>query len=335
VICIALTVAAMPAYNEEQSIAKMILGCKKYVDEVIVVDDGSTDTTAEIAEALGAHVVRHKVNRGYGAAVRSCFETAVEMCVDKLVIIDSDGQHNPADIPRLLKPLNNGIDLVIGSRFCGGNVQNIPAYRKLGIKVLDLVTNAIGEIKITDSQSGFRSYGKRAIDSIVIVGDGMSAGSEILLQIKPNDLKVEEVGISCTYDLTDASTENSMRHGLGVLLGLLYDMELRRPLYYFTVPGIVFAAIGIALGLDFLRTFYHGGSLSLGPTFLMILLTLMGSIMTFTGIILHSVSRMINQSRKKLSCSKKLRAELLSSGTEKPEYGYKSRNPVRDDKDGS
>lgn len=71
-----LTIAAMPAYNEERSIAKMVLGCKKYVDRVVVVDDGSSDATAEIAEALGAHVVRHVKNGGYGAALRSCFETA-------------------------------------------------------------------------------------------------------------------------------------------------------------------------------------------------------------------------------------------------------------------
>lgn len=98
-----LTIAAMPAYNEERAIAKMVLGCKKHVDRV-VVDDGSTDATAEIAEALGAHVVRHPKNGVYGTAFRSCFETARELGADRMVIIDSDGQHDPAEIPRLLEP---------------------------------------------------------------------------------------------------------------------------------------------------------------------------------------------------------------------------------------
>jgi glycosyltransferase involved in cell wall biosynthesis len=85
-----LTIAAMPAYNEESSIARMVLDCKKYADKVVVVDDGSSDATAEIAAALGAHVVRHEKNMGYGAALRSCFETARQMDADSMVIIDSD-----------------------------------------------------------------------------------------------------------------------------------------------------------------------------------------------------------------------------------------------------
>jgi glycosyltransferase involved in cell wall biosynthesis len=247
-------IAAMPAYNEERSIAKMVLGCKKYVDQVVVVDDGSSDATASIAEALGAYVVRHEKNSGYGAALRSCFEAARNLGAEKMVIIDSDGQHDAAEIPKLLDPLNNGCDLVIGSRFCDGNGKDIPAYRKVGMKVLDVATNVAGGASVTDSQSGFRAYGRRAIESIYIKDSGMSAGSEVLLQAKDN------------------------------------DMELRRPLYYFTVPGILLAAVGVGMGLDFLRVFYHGGSLAYGPTLLMILLTLVGSFLAMTGIILHSIS---------------------------------------------
>ena len=292
------SIAAMPAYNEERSIAKMVLACKKYVDEVVVVDDGSTDATGDIAEALGAYVVRHPENRGYGAALRTCFDTARKLDADQMVIIDSDGQHDPAEIPELLEPLNSGVDLVIGSRFCNGNGQDIPAYRKVGMKVLDIVTNLIGGIEVSDSQSGFRAYGKKAIESIRISGDGMSAGSEILLQIKDNDLMFEEVEINCSYNVEDASSENPVSHGVRVLLALLHDMELRRPLYYFTLPGIVLAAVGIGMGLTFLQAFYHGESLHFVPILLMILLTLVGSFMAFTGIILHSISRLMNNDRR-------------------------------------
>jgi glycosyltransferase involved in cell wall biosynthesis len=286
-------IAAMPAYNEERSIAKMVLGCKKYVDQVVVVDDGSSDATASIAEALGAYVVRHEKNSGYGAALRSCFETARNLGAEKMVIIDSDGQHDAAEIPELLDTLNNGCDLVIGSRFCDGNGENIPAYRKVGMKVLDVATSVAGGVSVTDSQSGFRAYGQRAIESIYIKDSGMSAGSEVLLQAKDNDLSIKEVPIHCRYDVERASTQNPVSHGVKTLIKILHDMELRRPLYYFTVPGILLAAVGVGMGLDFLRVFYHGGSLAYGPTLLMILLTLVGSFLAMTGIILHSISKMM------------------------------------------
>lgn len=290
-----LTIAAMPAYNEARYIIDVILGCKKYVDQVVVVDDGSTDATAEVSEKHGAYVVKHPKNMGYGAALRSCFEAARELGADRMVIIDSDGQHDPADIPRLLKPLNNGADLVIGSRFCNGNGRNVPAYRKVGMKVLDVATSVVGGVSVSDSQSGFRAYGKKAIERIKINENGMSAGSEILLQVKDNRLNVEEVEIHCRYDVEDASTQNPIRHGVAVLLVLLQDMELRRPLYYFTLPGMVMTTIGIMMGLEFLRIFYHEGEMSFGPTLLMILLTLVGTFMAFTGIILHTISKLINE----------------------------------------
>jgi glycosyltransferase involved in cell wall biosynthesis len=210
----------MPAYNEERYIARMVLGCRKHVDEVVVVDDGSTDATAEIAEALGAHVIRHQQNQGYGAALNSCFTVARDMDVRRMVIIDSDGQHDPGEIPKVLGPLDNGADLVIGSRFLHGNVNNgrIPAYRKVGMKVLDVTTNLAGGIHVSDTQSGFRAYGKRAIEKIRISGNGMSAGSEILMQVKDNNLNVEEVEIHCDYNVKDASSLNPVSHRVKIFV---------------------------------------------------------------------------------------------------------------------
>ncbi len=327
-----LTIAAMPAYNEERSVARMVQGCKKYVDRVVVVDDGSSDRTAEIAESAGAYVVSHEQNGGYGAALRTCFEVARELGADRMVIIDSDGQHDPDEIPKLLMPLNRGVDLVIGSRFCNGNGRNIPAYRKVGMKILDIATNVAGGINVTDSQSGFRAYGRRAIDCISIDGDGMSAGSEILLQAKDNKLKVEEVEIHCSYDVERASTQNPVSHGVKVLLTLLQDMEIRRPLYYFTLPGMVLTTVGIGIGLELLRVFYHGGQLSYGMTLLMILLTLVGSFMAFTGIILHSISRLIDQSIRRLEVQRPMRprSEPFSTGRVRRERHGGSGNAARD-----
>jgi glycosyltransferase involved in cell wall biosynthesis len=288
-----ITIAAMPAYNEAHVIAEVIQGCKKYVDRVVVVDDGSTDNTVDIAESLGAYVVRHEVNRGYGAALRNCFETARNLGAGAMVIIDSDGQHDPSEIPKLLEPLKQGFDLVIGSRFVNGNGNNVPIYRKFGMKVLDVATYIAGGLNVTDSQSGFRAYGRRAIENINLTGTDMSAGSEILIQARDHKLRFTEVEIHCRYDLEDCSTEHPFIHGPRVLFQLLKDMEYRRPLYYFAVPGLIMASTGFLMGLKFLQDYMFGGYLRFGPTLLMVMLTIIGAFMIFTGIILHAISRMI------------------------------------------
>jgi len=152
----------MPAYNEEAYIAKTIVGARRHADAVLVVDDGSKDDTVPIAEALGAIVVRHKTNKGYGGALQTIFATARDLGAEELVIIDSDGQHSPGDIPRLLAELRQGNDVVIGSRFVEGSAGEIPAYRKVGMKVLDTATTLAGNnLAITDSQSGSGPTGGR------------------------------------------------------------------------------------------------------------------------------------------------------------------------------
>ncbi len=212
-----------------------------------------------------------------------------------MVIIDSDGQHDPHEIPKLLDPLKNGFDLVIGSRFVNGNGKNVPLYRKLGMKVLDVATMMAGGLRVTDSQSGFRAYGRKAIETINLSGEGMSAGSEILLQAHDHCLKHTEVEIHCRYDVENCSSQNPFVHGPKVLLRLLKDMEYRRPLYYFTAPGMFLGTIGMFMGLKFLQNFYLDGNLSFGPTLLMMLLTIIGMFMAFTGVVLHAVSRTIHQ----------------------------------------
>ncbi|MDO8726854.1 MAG: glycosyltransferase family 2 protein [Candidatus Methanoperedens sp.] len=284
------TIAAMPAYNEERSIAKMVLLSRKYADMVVVVDDGSTDSTADIAQAMGAHVIRHPENRGYGGALRTCFETARDLAADRMVILDSDGQHDPAQIPELVEPLNVGFDVVIGSRFINGNGKNVPIFRKIGMKVLDAVTNIGGKIKVSDTQSGLRAYGRKAIEKININTNNMSAGSEILMQINDHRLKIKEVEIHCSYDVERASTQNPVSHGIGVLLGVLKQIEFKKPLYFLTLPGIILSLSGFGLGIFLLESKISRGILPFGPTLLMILIILIGVFSIFTGIILHSIS---------------------------------------------
>jgi glycosyltransferase involved in cell wall biosynthesis len=240
-----LVVACIPAYNEERTIARVVVEAQRYVDKVIVCDDGSTDLTGEIARRLGAEVIRHERNMGYGAALSSLFKAARELDASAMVVLDADLQHNPSDIPRLLSPVVRGeADIVIGSRFLGKE-GGVPKYRGLGIRLITNFTKGVSYRDITDAQSGFRAYSRRAINSITPSEQGMGASTEILLKAKEIGLRVVEVPIRISYDVEKPSTHNPLLHGLDVILSTVKHLSIRRPLVFYGVPG--FAALLVAL----------------------------------------------------------------------------------------
>jgi glycosyltransferase involved in cell wall biosynthesis len=289
-------IAAMPAFNEEKFIAKTVLGSKPFVDEVVVVNDGSIDATAMIATACGATVIYHDVNKGYGAAINTCFETARKMQAKAMVIIDADGQHDPAEIAQVLRPILKGeADVTIGSRFMEGHKVKIPLYRTVGMKVLDIATNQGSGVKFTDTQSGFRAYSNSAINKIRIDKSGMAAGSEILMQIKDHNLKVKEVPITCRYDIEDTSTHNPLVHGLKVLGSIITEIEYKRPLFYIGVPGLLLMFAGLVTSWFVLYSYNNGGSVPFGPSILMVLLLTTGLLAVFSALTLHAMARMMNE----------------------------------------
>jgi len=213
-------VAAIPCFNTELSIADVVSRARKYVDRVIVIDDGSRDGTAEVAKAAGALVINHGTNRGYGIAVKSCFEAAEANAADVLVILDGDGQHNPDEIPRLLAPVLRGeADLTIGSRFIADN-HNMPRYRKFGISVINFLWNFGSKVKVSDTQSGFRVYRRGVIQGVSLVETGMSISVEALEKIRSKGGTIKEVPISCLY-VPSVLNMGAIRHGLSVALSVI------------------------------------------------------------------------------------------------------------------
>jgi len=242
-------IACIPAFNEEGKIAKVIVKAQRHVDRVVVVDDGSEDDTAFIAERLGARVIRHGRNLGYGGAIRSCFNAARELEADVMVTVDADGQHDPDDIPRLVEPIRQGkADVVIGSRMLNKSPDGAPPYRSMGIKLITKLSSLGSSAKVSDAQGGMRAYGPKAIASINPSELGMGASTEILGRMDSLSLNVQEVPISVTYSGRDTSTHHPVFHGLDVLASMVKFTSIRHPLLFYGTLGIV--SILISLGFS-------------------------------------------------------------------------------------
>jgi len=252
-------VVGIPAHNEEKFIAKVVMKAKKYADKVVVCDDGSSDFTGSIAEGLGAEVIRHEENCGYGAALQSLFDRARDLEADVLVTLDADGQHRPEEIPSLVKPILQGkADVAIGSRFLRGKHKDKESvrswYRRLGIKLITNASNAASKYDLEDAQSGFRAYNRQALKTLSTLEDGMGASVEILLQARTHGLRVKEVSATCNYDGVENS-KNSVRHGASVLTCLLKLVVEDKPMVYLGLPGILSLILGTFFGVWMLRLY--------------------------------------------------------------------------------
>ena len=288
-----MILAAIPAYNEEAAIGSVVLRAKQYADAVIVVDDGSSDATAAIAELAGATVIRHERNLGKGTALRNVFLRAREMNAEILVCLDGDGQHDPDEIPRLLAPIKNGgADMVIGSRFLDIH-SDIPRYRRAGQKVLNTLTNSISATKVTDSQSGFRAFSKKAIDSISLEEDGIGIESSMQRAADDSGLRIAEVPITCRYDIEHASKMGSVRHGFSVINTLLKIVEERRPLFVFGSVGLGLVIAGVAMGFWVVQVYSRTGQFAIGTSLIGILLLIVGILSIFVGLMLHAISKVL------------------------------------------
>lgn len=193
----------IPAFNEEKMIAQVVTSVQTVTRkpckiEILVVDDGSTDATAKIAAQCGASVISHILNRGLGGALKTIFAFAVMNKYDILVTFDADGQHDPRDIGKLIAPIiNKKADAVIGSRWLGS--RSVPLPRYIVNKLANIMTFFLYGIYSSDSQSGLRAFGKKAINLVKIQTDGMEVSSEIFQNIYRNRLKFSEVPVEPIY----------------------------------------------------------------------------------------------------------------------------------------
>ena len=284
----------IPAYNEEKNIASIITKLKNITDSIIVCDDGSSDMTSEISKNLGAVVISHKKNMGYGAAIRTIFQKSVELDSDILVTFDADGQHRIDDISKILQPLeNNEADIVIGSRFLD-NESKVPNYRKIGIKVITQVTNASLKKKLTDSQSGFRAYNKQALTQISPSEMGMGISTEILIKASNKGLRIAEIPITILYH-DDASTHNPVSHGTSVLVSTIKFTSIEHPLKFYGIPSIIFLIIGSAFTYSAIQYYVEIGRLNTNLTVIGAGAILIGLVLLISAIILYSIVSVVRE----------------------------------------
>jgi len=280
-------IVGIPAFNEEKNIAVSIIQLKKITDKIIVCNDGSTDLTSEIAEELGATVINHEKNLGYGAAIRSIFLKSKDLDVDILVTFDADGQHRIEDINKVINPIINGeSDLVIGSRFLDESEKEVPKYRKVGINVITKITNATIKKQLTDSQSGFRAYSKKVLNELNPSELGMGISTEILIKASAKNFRISEVPIKIVYD-GDTSTHNPISHGSSVLLSTIKFTSIEHPLKFYGIPSMIFFAIGLLFTSLSIEYYADIGRLNTNLTLVSAGSILIAVVLLLTGILLY------------------------------------------------
>jgi len=288
-------IVGIPAFNEEKNIAVLITQLKKIADKIIVCNDGSTDLTSKIAEELGATVINHEKNLGYGAAIRSIFLKSKDLDGDILVTFDADGQHRIEDINRVINPIINGeSDLVIGSRFLDESAKEVPRYRKAGIKLITKITNATIKKQLTDSQSGFRAYSKKVLNELNPSELGMGISTEILIKASAKNFRISEVPIKIVYD-GDTSTHNPISHGSSVLLSTIKFTSIEHPLKFYGIPSMIFFAIGLLFTSLSIEYYADIGRLNTNLTLIGAGSILIAVVLLLTGILLYSLVSVVRE----------------------------------------
>lgn len=289
------TVVCIPAYNEEKTIAKVIIGAKKFANAVIVCDDGSSDMTGEIARSLGVQVIRHDGNLGKGRALDTLIAAAKALDPHVVVTIDGDDQHEPSDIPKVVEPVLRGeADIVIGVRPMVSS--SMPRERIVGNKMLDGLTSAKAGEALHDTQSGFRAYSADALGKIDFNQSGMAVESQTLIDAVRMGLRIIEVSVSVKY-VGIPQKRNRAAHLSEVIDYIITRTVIDSPLLYLGFPGLVAVILGIVAGLRVVSIFSSTHQIAVGTALIGVILALVGTVALATSLILKLLTARFQDTR--------------------------------------
>jgi len=288
-------VACIPAFNADYTIASVIMKTQKHVNRVIVYDDGSKDQTGELASLLNIDLASSDVNMGKGHALKRMFQQALDMGADVVVTLDSDGQHNPNEIPRVLEPiLNDEADIVLGSRYVDGASTDAPIYRRFGLRFVNSISKGGNKSGVKDTQNGFRAYSREALGVMLeCKSDGFGIETEQLSIAVQHGFRIKEVPVNVRYqNLPNPSNMHPVRHGISLIETAIKLVVEKRPVLLLGLPGVVLLCIGLIAGVMLLWEFNLSRSFSMPYAIIALGGLITGIFLIMTTLILYGIKSM-------------------------------------------
>jgi len=284
-------IVTIPAYNEEKTIGKVIsdikevMGKTKYNCQVLIVDDGSNDKTVEIAKGAEAFVYSHPMNYGLAETFKTEIQKCLELKADIIVHTDADGQYLARDIPKLLKEIENGYELVLGSRF-KGKIESMSPLKRLGNKAFSRVVSKITRIRISDAQTGFRAFTRKVAEKVNIISD-FTYTQEQIIKAARQKFKVKEVPIYfAKRDGKSKLMKNPFDFAIKAWVNLFRIYRDYEPLKFFGLIGGLFFTVGLLIGIWLVYLFMSTGRVSHIPSaILSMLFILIGIQIIFFGFL--------------------------------------------------
>ena len=276
-------VVTIPAYNEEKTIGividkiKEVMESNSYNYEILVVDDGSKDNIAEVAKNAGAVVYSHPRNYGLAETFKTEIKKSLKMGADIIVHIDADNQYQPVEIPKLVKEINKGYDMVLGSRF-NGTIESMPIIKRLGNKAFSKVISNISGIKISDAQTGFRAFTREVAEKIKITSNHTYTQEQIIRAVMEK-FKIKEVPIYfAKRDGKSRLMSNPFGYAIRAFINLIRVYRDFEPLKFFGIVGSIILFIGFLMGLYlvYFQFFGNGAFRHLGLMMLDVLILSIG-----------------------------------------------------------